>query len=187
MNTVVFTRNKKVTITHTESGMIVSATMQDNNHKIEAVVEISFPEMSIIAISGDMIRVPRPECHHALGILPKAIGLEIKKGLTLRMEEAIGGNCGCAHLTNLVMEACHASIQGQYTKFRESFSDILDAMSPDERTRAYLDIHPSIVNTCVVFREDSEAIREARNHPETYRIVKLKEQIASHFNKKPIH
>ncbi len=150
-------------------------------HEMEIELDVSFPDMVIRDIRGKMIKAPREECRKALSALNRAVGLEIKKGLTLKMEERIGGNIGCAHLTNLIMQACHSSVQGQYAKFVEGFSDILDEMSPVERTKAFLTLRPQMIDSCAAYQRDSEIISEAIKLPETEKIRMLFDRIKSLF------
>ena len=148
-------------------------------HEMEVELDVSFPDMVIRDLRGKMIKIPREECRNALPALNRSVGLEIKKGLTVRMEERIGGNIGCAHLTNLVMQACHSSVQGQYAKFIEGFSDILDEMSPAERSKAFLTLRPQMIDSCAAYKKDSQFIREAMKHPETEKIKTLFSRIGS--------
>ncbi len=175
----VFNRKKNVDI-HLGDGFItVAAHMADNYHEMEVALDISIPGMIITGARGRMIRVPHERCRDALGALSAAAGLEIRKGLTQRMEKAVGGKVGCSHLTNLVMEACHASIQGQYLSLKETFGDLLDEMTPAERTKWFLTTRPQMIDSCVAYRDDSPAVEEARQSPVTERITRLTERIAA--------
>jgi hypothetical protein len=177
----VFNRKKNVDI-HLNDGFItVVAHMADNYHEMEVALDITIPGMIIADCRGRMIRVPHERCREGLGALPRAAGLEIKKGLTMRMEEAIGGKDGCAHLTNLVMEACHASIQGQYLSLRDVFGELLDEMTPTERTKWFLMTRPQMVDSCAAYRADSPIIKEAKESPVTERITRLTERITAAY------
>jgi len=180
----VFNRKKNVDI-HLGDGFItVTAHMADNYHEMEVVLDIAIPDMVITSITGRMIRIPHERCREGLSALSRAVGLEIKKGLTLRMEEAVGGKDGCSHLTNLIMEACHASIQGQYLSLKESFGDLLDEMTPTERTKWFLETRPQMIDSCVAYRHDSPAVIEAKESPSTERIARLNERVAEVYRKK---
>ncbi len=174
-----FNRKKNVDI-HLDNGFItVVAHMADNYHEMEVTLDITIPGMVITDIRGRMIRIPHERCADGLTALPHAVGLEIKKGLTLRMEEAIGGKDGCTHMTNLVMEACHASVQGQYLSLRERFGDLLDEMTPAERAKWFMTTQPQMIDSCVAYRHDAPLIEEARKTPVTERITLLNERIAA--------
>jgi hypothetical protein len=175
----VFTRKKDVNVFATDSGITVVAHMKDRVHEMEVEVDVRFPTMTITDVRATMISVPYEECQKALAALSGAVGLEIKKGLTQRMEEAIGGCFGCSHLTNLVMEACYNALPGQYAKFMEHFSDLINDMDDMERTKAFITLSPAMLNACVAYCEDSNRIVEAKKLPETKRISELKERLLS--------
>jgi hypothetical protein len=181
---VAFNRKKNVDI-HLGDGFItVIAHLSDNYHEMEVVLDITIPDMVITNIHGRMIRVPHEHCRDALNAVPAAVGLEIKKGLTQRMEKVVGGKVGCAHLTNLVMEACHASVQGQYLSLKEAFGNLLDEMTPAERTKWFLTTRPEMIDSCVAYRGGSPAVEEALAGPVTERITRLTERIAAAYRNK---
>jgi hypothetical protein len=174
-----FNRKKNVDIRLGDGFITVDAHMSDNYHEMHVSLDITIPGMVITDIRGRMIRIPHERCAGGLDALHRAVGLEIKKGLTVRMEEAIGGAEGCTHLTNLVMEACHASVQGQYLSLRKSFGDLLDEMTPTERAKWFMTSRPQMIDSCVAYRHDSPIIEEARKSPVTERITRLNERIAA--------
>lgn len=180
----VFNRKKNVDI-HLNDGFItITAHMADNYHEMEVVLDITIPDMVIADVRGRSIRIPHERCADALSVLPRAVGLEIKKGLTQRMEQTIGGKIGCSHLTNLVMEACHASIQGQYLSLRGSSGGLLDEMTPTERTKWFLTTRPQMIDSCAAYRGDAPIVREALQSPVTERITRLTERIAAIYRDK---
>jgi len=178
---VVFNRKKNVDIRLTDGFITVTAYMADNYHEMVVSLDITIPGMVITCIRGHMVRVPHESCREGLRALDRAVGLEVKKGLTQRMENAIGGKDGCTHLTNLVMEACHASIQGQYLALRENFGDLLDEMTPAERTKWFLTTRPQMIDSCAAYRADSPIIIEAKQSPSTERIERLNKRIAAAY------
>jgi hypothetical protein len=179
-----FNRKKNVDIHLADGFITVNAHMADNYHEMEVSLDISIPAMVITDIRGEMIRVPHERCRDALAALAHARGLEVKKGLTLRMEETVGGKDGCSHLTNLVMEACHASVQGQYLSLRGSSGGLLDEMTPTERTKWFLTTRPQMIDSCAAYRGDAPIVREALQSPVTERITRLTERIAAIYRDK---
>ncbi len=179
----VFNRKKDVNIHLIDGGITVVAHMADNFHEMEVTLDISVPDMVIRDIRGRMIRTPHERCREALASLKGALGLEIKRGLTQRMEQTIGGKDGCSHLTNVVMEACHASVQGQYLALKDSFGDILDEMTPTERLKWFITMRPAMIDSCVAYRDDSPAVEEARRSPETERVRTLLARVAALYGK----
>jgi hypothetical protein len=182
--TSVYNRKKDVNIFITDFGLTVAAVMEDRVHKMEVELDIDLPGMVIRGIRGRMPRVPREECRKALPTLQKAVGLEIKRGLSVKMEETIGGSIGCSHMTNLVMEACYCSFQGHYMKLREIAGDILDEMTDPERMKAFVSIMPRMVNSCIAYSEASGLIKEANDSPETDNVKRLLGRIAEAYGPK---
>ncbi|MBN1572938.1 MAG: DUF2889 domain-containing protein [Deltaproteobacteria bacterium] len=182
--TSVYNRKKDVNIYITDFGLTVVAVMEDRAHNMEVELDIELPTMVISDIRGRMPRIPREECREALPALQRAAGLEIKRGLSVKMEETIGGKIGCSHMTNLVMEACYCSFQGHYMKLREIAGDILDEMSDPERMKAFVSIMPRMLDSCIVYSEASSLIKEAKSSPETENFNRLISRIAGAYGGK---
>ena len=169
----VYNRKKDVNIFLTDFGLTVVAWMGDRAHEMEVEVEVELPTMVIKDIRGKMIRIPRDICADALPVLKQAVGMTIKRGLSVMMEETIGGKAGCSHLTNLVMEACYCSFQGVYTKSMEIAGDILEEMTDPERMRSFITLRPQMVDSCITYSEGSRLIKDARELSDTDKVDKL--------------
>jgi hypothetical protein len=174
-----FTRNKSVTVRPANGGITVFARMSDSVHEMEVELDVSVPDMVITDIRARMIRVPHEECRRAQATVKGAVGLEIKKGLSLLMEETVGGKAGCTHMTNLVMEACYNAIPGQYIVIRRIVGDILDEMTPAERAKWFIAMRPQMIDSCVAYATDSPLIVEARRTPESGRVKELMERLSA--------
>jgi len=181
MSDVIYRRNKDVSIRLINGGITVTAHMQDRAHQMEVDVDVELPSMKILDVRGRMLRVPHEGCEKALSVLPRAVGLGIKRGLSVMMEETIGGSIGCSHMTNLVMEACYCSVQGQYAAFRQNFPDLGDDMLPEERMKLFMTISPNMINSCALYSDESELVKKARKLPMTEKIQKLIDRIASFY------
>lgn len=151
-------------------------------HEMEVEIDISFPDMVILDVRGKMIQVPRIECKEALPALSNAVGLEIRRGLTVKMEEAIGGMIGCSHMTNLVMEACYCSVQGQYAMSRKIAGDIFDEMTQEERIKAFMTLRPQMINSCVVYSDESKLIKGMKDAPVTEKVERLIRRFAERMS-----
>ncbi len=179
-----YNRKKDVNIYIKDFGLTVVAWMGDRVHEMEVEIDIDLPGMVIRDVRGKMIRIPRQECRRALPALEKAVGLTIKRGLSVKMEEAIGGKIGCSHMTNLVMEACYCSFQGHYAKSREIAGDILDEMSDAERMKTFITLMPRMLDSCIVYSEASDLIKEARGLSETENVDRLIKRFADAYSGK---
>jgi len=181
MSDVIYRRKKDVSIHLIDGGITVIAHMEDRAHEMVAEVDVFLPGMKILDVRGRMIRIPHEECRKALATLPRAVGLEIKRGLSVLMEETIGGGTGCSHMTNLVMEACYCSFQGQYAAFRERFPDLGDDMTPEERMKLFMTMRPQMLNSCALYSDDSILVKKARELPMTEKIQSLIDRVISFY------
>jgi hypothetical protein len=146
---LVFARNKIVNIEYKDGkGFIVRAIFDDSAHNMEMVVEIE--NLVIKSIEGDMKRVPYNYCKKALLRLKEAIGYRIEPGLTLKVDENIGRR-GCPHLANLLLECCHALIEGGIAKY----IDLRD-IDIKRAERLWLQDIPLIKGGCVVYSDNEK-------------------------------
>ena len=182
--TSVYNRKKDVDIFLTDFGLTVVAWMGDRAHEMEVELDVELPSMVIKDIRGKMIRIPRKVCAGALPTLKQAVGMTIKRGLSVMMEETIGGKIGCSHLTNLVMEACYCSFQGVYSKSLEIAGDILEEMTDVERMSAFITLRPQMIDSCVAYTEESGILKDARGLKETEKVTKLIKRFVDAYAKK---
>ena len=181
MSDVIYRRKKDVSIHLIDRGITIIAHMEDRAHEMEVEVDVSLPDMKILDVRGRMIRIPHEGCKKALATLSRAVGLEIKRGLSVKMEETIGGSIGCSHMTNLVMEACYCSIQGQYAAFREQFPNFGDEMTPEGLMKLFMTMRPHMINSCALYSDESELVQKAKKLPMTEKMQGLIDRVVSFY------
>jgi len=86
--------------------------MRDRFHDKGVRVVFSYPDLVIRAVEPRMDRTPYPVCPDALARAAECVGMKVQAGLQLMMNRTIGGSEGCTHVTQLVLDACHAAVQG---------------------------------------------------------------------------
>ena len=86
--------------------------MVDRFHDMGVRVVLSYPDLVIRAVEPRMDRTPYPVCPDALARAAECVGMKVQAGLQLMMNRTIGGPEGCTHVTQLVLDACHAAVQG---------------------------------------------------------------------------
>lgn len=163
MSEPIFERDKNVKVFWTEKDTLMArARMEDTAHALEADVEFAYPGLEIVGIEGRFVRQPHPECGMALKRLEQAMGLQIKKGLIQNLEETIGGAYGCTHMTNLVLEACFAGLQGSFEKGKQVIESSISPMpeAREERINIFLKFRPQTRNACVVFSDQSPLMKK---------------------------
>jgi hypothetical protein len=137
-----FHRSKELRVDWDEAGeaFAVSVDMTDAFHDMGVVVTFSYPELVIDSVEPRMSRTPYPVCPAALSRAQECIGLQVKPAISLLLSRQIGGPEGCAHVTNLVLDACHSAVQGLLAIRRLREGDRDQPIPPQEKI-AYLELH----------------------------------------------
>lgn len=91
---------------------VVRIDMVDRFHDMGVRVVFSFPDLVIREIQPRMDRTPYPVCPSALARAAECVGMKVQAGLQLMLNRSIGGAEGCTHITQLILDACHAAVQG---------------------------------------------------------------------------
>jgi hypothetical protein len=109
-----FHRSKQSRVEWDEAGGLFVATvdMLDRFHDMGVRVVFSYPDLVIRSVEPRMDKTPYPVCPDALARAAGCVGMKVQAGLQLMMNRAIGGPEGCTHVTQLVLDACHAAVQG---------------------------------------------------------------------------
>jgi hypothetical protein len=73
-------------------------------HHMEVTLTVGWPELVITAIEGTMRTFPHPGvCPDALPPLQSLVGIEVGRGFTRAVNERIGRERGCTHVTALIL------------------------------------------------------------------------------------
>ena len=65
--------------------------------------------------------------------------------------------------------------------FRESFPDLGDDMTPEERMKLFMTIRPHMINSCALYSEESGLVKAAKKLPMTEKIQGLIDKIISFY------
>jgi hypothetical protein len=138
-----------------ENRLVVTVSMKDSFHDMEVEVVFQYPDLVIVSIQPLVNQTPYPICPTALVQISKCVGLQVKPGLAFLLERQIGGKEGCTHLTNLILDACHISVQGLLAKKCMEMGNPQQPYPPEEKI-AFLEQHRlSVRNTCVAYSVQS--------------------------------
>ena len=109
-----FQRRKDSRVEWDEKGGVFEARvdMLDRFHDMGVRVVFSYPDLVIRSVEPRMDRTPYPVCPDARARPEECVGMKVQAGLQLMMNRTIGGPEGCTHVTQLVLDACHAAVQG---------------------------------------------------------------------------
>jgi hypothetical protein len=94
----------------------------------------------------------------AIPVLQNAIGIRIEPGLTARMDERVG-RAGCPRLSNLLLEGCHAVIQGTASALLEDYKEAGQTPGYDGFRKQWLESMPIMCNNCLAYCDDSPLVR----------------------------
>jgi hypothetical protein len=132
-------------------------------HHMQLAIEISFPQLEIVAVTTTFESHPREECPSIIGHYDELIGLSIGRGFTHRVRELFGGPRGCTHTTALLQAMapiamqCFWSMRAAAAKINGEPDPMLDS------TRHNDNMWRLSINTCHVWDEHGPAVahREA--------------------------
>jgi hypothetical protein len=104
-----------------------------------------------------MSRTPYAICPTALARAQECVGLEVKPAIALLLSKQIGGAEGCAHITNLILDACHSAVQGLLAIRRLEEGEASKPIAPEAKI-AYLERHGIPTrDSCVAYAVPADA------------------------------
>lgn len=140
-----YCRQKSVTVEWPGGDrLIAEAILNDPVHEIKVIIEYSIPEEKIARARAEFIRYPWDLCEEAQQIVSRLEGLKVGKGMRRQVVQMVGGEEGCSHVLDLVMEAAAALVQAGY-RIRHRNS------SPQERK---INILAELRGTCIAHRRE---------------------------------
>lgn len=157
----IFCRNKHVGTENVPEGLKIRTVVEETFFSAEVEVMVHLPSLEIAAVKGQMRRAVTPSCWETLPLLQKVVGQRVSEGLTKRVDGLIGRADGCTHMTNLVLESCHAAALG----FRQQKMAEFEAqgLSHEEFYGEWVRTRPKeLINSCVAFAEDSPLLARLR-------------------------
>jgi hypothetical protein len=110
-------------------------------HDMWVTMRVRHPNLEITDVSARMATHPYLVCTDAIPALRKIVGLSVARGFTRAVNERLGREQGCSHLTALVQAMAPVVRQGAGVAFRDQ-----EAMPRDQQDLWF-------VNTCHAWRE----------------------------------
>jgi hypothetical protein len=142
-----------------ENTFRVQSKLLSRSHDFTVEIEIRRPGFEIIAVNGRMERSPGEECKPAIPKLQEAVGVRIERGLTATIDRTVG-RPGCPRMANLLLEGCHAFLQGTVLSLMEDFSRQGQTLSWDEYKKCWLESMPIMRNTCLAYSDTSPLVQK---------------------------
>ncbi len=88
-------------------------------HDMSVTLRIHYPDLTITDAFARMVSHPYTICPEALPGLDRLIGLSVAKGFTRAVNERLGRQRGCSHMTALIQSMAPAIKQGAGAAFLE--------------------------------------------------------------------
>jgi len=137
---------------------LVQSRLLSRAHDFTVEMQIRLPRFDIISVESHMERSPGEECKPAIHKLQEALGVRIERGLTANIDRTVG-RPGCPRLANLLLEGCHAFLQGTATSLVEDCNQKGQTLSWDEYRKLWLESMPMMRNTCLAYSDTSPLIQ----------------------------
>ena len=144
-------------------GLYFEDTQALTVHHMQVEIEVAFPSLEIVEARVLFETHPHATCPAITEHYGKLIGLSIARGFTHKVRELFGGPRGCTHTTALLQAMAPVAVQC-FWSMRASIGKRGDgepaAEDNAEQRRA---IWATNLNTCHVWAEDGEHVREMQN------------------------
>lgn len=111
-------------------------------HDMSLTIRVRYPDLVITHVDGGMTAHPYTICRDAVPGLDRLVGISVAQGFTRAINERLGRQRGCAHLTALIHAIAPVVRQGAGAAFRDD-GDLPSA----ERDLWFID-------TCQAWRAD---------------------------------
>ena len=111
-------------------------------HDMTLTIRVRHPELVIQGVGGTMTQHPYTLCPDALPPLQQLVGLSVARGFTRAVNERLGRQHGCSHLTALVHAMAPVVRQAAGVAFRDL------AVAPGHDAERWF------VNSCQAWKED---------------------------------
>ncbi len=131
----------------------VQSRLLTSGHDYNLEMQVKLPQFEIISVEGQMRRFPGEACQQAIPKLQNAVGLRIEHGLTAVIDEKVG-RPGCPRMANLLLEGCHAVLQGTAATLLEDYGAEGRVLNGDEFKKRWLESVPIMRNSCLAYRRE---------------------------------
>lgn len=116
--------------------LVLDARLSDCYHDIAVGVTVDPTTLVVQSAAAEFRRHPSGDCPNALKALPKLHGLRIGRGMSRKINEALGGVEGCGNLRTLLLGMLPLALNAQAASGCNSDEEALQA------------IHRQLLGTC---------------------------------------
>lgn len=137
-----FERNITYRLQLAENGMLsLTAALSDRFHNIAVEVQVDPQTLIVQTAHADFRKYPAVDCPNAAKALQKLPGLVIGKGMSRKLNEALGGIEGCGNLRTLLLGLLPLALNARAAAGCENDDEALHV------------IHKQLLGTCVGYAQ----------------------------------
>lgn len=157
----IFHRRIEFEVDEDEEGrVLLSGTLRDTRlgqpvHHLVVRAAVDLADGSIHSLEGEMLHVPFEDCRQALLTLERLKGERIEPGFTQLVREVVGSPEGCTHLSVLVTNLGHVSVQGRGALLVHRFGGGEKAV----RLMRQQALQLGIMGSCYAWRKDGPLMK----------------------------
>ncbi len=131
-------------------------------HHMQVDLTVDFPSLEIVDVTVGFETHPEPICPTITEHYEQLVGLSIARGYTHKVRELFGGPRGCSHVTSLLNAIAPVAVQCFWSMqvAQATGGAVTDpsVLNDDERARARSTAWTFNLNSCHVWREDSDLV-----------------------------
>ena len=157
--TLCYTRSKHVSVTPLgDDRYRIVNRLDDTFFGAEIEIEVTIPDLEVVAAKGEFFRNFNDECKGAIALLEETVGVRVGSGLTKALSGIIGKDRGCQIMAELMFEACDAVILS-ITAQQMAMADSLPEEAREEGLLQMVQMNPRLLNSCIAFDENGPLLK----------------------------
>lgn len=157
--TLCFSRNKHMSVLPVSDSLFrVTNRLEDAFFSAEIEIEVTIPDLEVVAAKGEFLRSFNDECKGAEALFEKVVGVRVGSGLAKALSNLVGEQQGCQIMADLVFEAC----DGIILSLTAQQMAMADTLGDEERAQGRLQMvqmNPRLLNSCIAFDENGPLLK----------------------------
>lgn len=157
--TLCFSRNKHMSVLPLDDTRFrVTNRLDDAFFSAEVEIEVTIPDLEVVAAKGTFLRSFNDECKGAEALLENVVGVRVGSGLSKALSSLVGEQQGCRIMADLVFEACDGIILS-LTAQQMAMAEALDEEDRAQGLLQMVQMNPRLLNSCIAFDENGPMLK----------------------------
>jgi len=157
--TLCFSRNKHMSVLPIgDDRFRVTNRLDDAFFSAEVEIEVTIPDLEVVAAKGEFLRSFNHECKAAQALFENVVGVRVGSGLSKALSNLMGEQQGCQIMADLVFEACDGIILS-LTAQQMAMAEALDEEDRAQGLLQMVQMNPRLLNSCIAFDENGPMLK----------------------------